>query len=45
LLAAGDDAGCMNRIAVLLRPPKPESKPEPKPEPGPAAPADPDRSG
>ncbi|HEX5077739.1 MAG TPA: aminoacyl-tRNA hydrolase [Geminicoccaceae bacterium] len=30
LLAAGDDAGCMNRIALLLRPPKP---PEPGPEP------------
>jgi PTH1 family peptidyl-tRNA hydrolase len=23
LLAAGDDAGCMNRIALLLQPPKP----------------------
>ena len=47
LLAAGDDAGCMNKIAVLLRPPKPESKPEarPEPQPGPGSPAGPDRSG
>jgi peptidyl-tRNA hydrolase, PTH1 family len=35
LLAAGDDAGCMNKIALLMRPPKPESDPEPgsRPEP------------
>jgi PTH1 family peptidyl-tRNA hydrolase len=41
LLAAGDDAGCMNKIALLVRPPKSE----PKPESGPAPAADPDRSG
>jgi PTH1 family peptidyl-tRNA hydrolase len=41
LLAAGDDAGCMNKIAVQLRPPKADSKPES----GPLSPADPDRSG
>jgi PTH1 family peptidyl-tRNA hydrolase len=29
LLAAGDDAGCMNRIALLLQPPKAERKPPP----------------
>jgi PTH1 family peptidyl-tRNA hydrolase len=40
LLAAGDDAGCMNRIALLLRPPKAD----PKPDCRPALPADPDRS-
>jgi PTH1 family peptidyl-tRNA hydrolase len=47
LLAAGDDAGCMNRIAVLLRPPKAEPKPDsrPEPQPGPGSPADPDESG
>jgi peptidyl-tRNA hydrolase, PTH1 family len=33
LLAAGDDAGCMNKIALLTRPPKPESQPDSKPEP------------
>jgi PTH1 family peptidyl-tRNA hydrolase len=27
LLAAGDDAGCMNKIALLLQPPKAERKP------------------
>ena len=31
LLAAGDDAGCMNKIALLLQPPKPE-RPRPRPE-------------
>jgi peptidyl-tRNA hydrolase, PTH1 family len=44
LLAAGDDAGCMNRIAVLLRPPKAEAKPEPDAARSPQ-PAGPDRSG
>jgi peptidyl-tRNA hydrolase, PTH1 family len=34
LLAAGDDAGCMNKIALLMRPPK-AAAPEP-----PTAPAD-----
>ena len=33
LLAAGDDAGCMNKIALLLQPPKPE-RPRPRPEDG-----------
>jgi PTH1 family peptidyl-tRNA hydrolase len=32
LLASGDDAGCMNKIAQQLRPPKPEKGPEPKSE-------------
>jgi PTH1 family peptidyl-tRNA hydrolase len=27
LLAAGDDAGCMNKIALLLQPPKPPREP------------------
>jgi PTH1 family peptidyl-tRNA hydrolase len=45
LLAAGDDAGCMNKIALLTRPPKAESEPESKPEPRPAPPAEFDRSG
>jgi PTH1 family peptidyl-tRNA hydrolase len=31
LLAAGDDAGCMNRIALLLQPPKP-ARERPRPE-------------
>jgi PTH1 family peptidyl-tRNA hydrolase len=31
LLAAGDDAGCMNRIALLLQPPKPVRE-RPRPE-------------
>jgi PTH1 family peptidyl-tRNA hydrolase len=39
LLAAGDDAGCMNKIALLLQPPKLESKPEP------VSRAEPDRNG
>jgi peptidyl-tRNA hydrolase, PTH1 family len=43
LLASGDDAGCMNRIALLLRPQRPEARPEPQLEP--KSPADPDRSG
>jgi PTH1 family peptidyl-tRNA hydrolase len=29
LLAAGDDAGCMNRVALLTRPPRAERAPEP----------------
>jgi PTH1 family peptidyl-tRNA hydrolase len=29
LLAVGDDAGCMSRIALLMRPPKADSKPRP----------------
>lgn len=29
LLAAGDDAGCMSRIALLMQPPKPDPKPRP----------------
>jgi PTH1 family peptidyl-tRNA hydrolase len=29
LLADGDDAGCMNKIALLLQPPKPERRPPP----------------
>jgi peptidyl-tRNA hydrolase, PTH1 family len=33
LLAAGDDAGCMNKIALLTRPPKAERTPEPAAEP------------
>jgi PTH1 family peptidyl-tRNA hydrolase len=33
LLAAGDDAGCMNKIALLLQPPRPE-RPRPQPEDG-----------
>ena len=33
LLAAGDDAGCMNKIALLLQPPKPE-RPRPQAEDG-----------
>jgi PTH1 family peptidyl-tRNA hydrolase len=49
LLASGDDAGCMNKIALLLRPPKAEERPEPRrrPEPEPEArsPAGHDRSG
>jgi len=44
LLASGDDVGCMNKIALLVRPPKPESKPESEPrrraEPGPPPAAD-----
>ena len=32
LLAAGDDAGCMNRIALLLQPPKPAREPPPEGE-------------
>ena len=37
LIAAGDDAGAMNKIALLTRPAKPEPKPEPKPsEPKPS---------
>jgi len=33
LLAAGDDAGCMNRIALLLQPPKPaRERPQPTDE-------------
>ncbi len=32
LLAAGDDAGCMNKIALLTQPPKAERGPEPSPE-------------
>ena len=43
LLASGDDAGCMNKIALLLRPPKPDSEPEPRRKPAPEPPAD--RSG
>jgi PTH1 family peptidyl-tRNA hydrolase len=39
LLASGDDAGCMNKIALLVRPPKAESRPEPE------TPAGYDRSG
>jgi PTH1 family peptidyl-tRNA hydrolase len=51
LLASGDDAGCMNKIALLLRPPKADAKSEPEPRRGPepkpetTSPADPDRSG
>jgi PTH1 family peptidyl-tRNA hydrolase len=33
LLAAGDDAGCMNKIALLLQPPKPPRE-RPQPEDG-----------
>jgi len=32
LVAAGDDAGCMNRIALLLQPPKPAREPPPEGE-------------
>jgi PTH1 family peptidyl-tRNA hydrolase len=51
LLASGDDAGCMNKIALLLRPPKAEERPEPEPRRGPKpgpetrSPAGHDRSG
>jgi peptidyl-tRNA hydrolase, PTH1 family len=51
LLASGDDAGCMNKIALLLRPPKAETRPEPEPRRGPEcepetrSPAGHDRSG
>ena len=40
LIAAGDDAGAMNKIALLTRPAQPEPKPsEPKPsEPKPSEP-------
>jgi PTH1 family peptidyl-tRNA hydrolase len=41
LLAAGDDAGFMNKVAVLLRPPKQDPEPERKPVAG----AESDRSG
>jgi len=41
LLALGDDAGFMNKVAVLLRPPKKEPEPERKPLAG----AQSDRSG
>jgi PTH1 family peptidyl-tRNA hydrolase len=41
LLAAGDDAGFMNKVAVLLRPPKQDPDPERKP----VARAQSDRSG
>jgi peptidyl-tRNA hydrolase, PTH1 family len=30
LLAAGDDAGCMNKIALLLQPPRPRREPPPE---------------
>ena len=43
LLASGDDAGFMNKVAVLLRPPKREPEPERKPKP--VAGAESDRSG
>jgi len=41
LLARGDDAGCMNKIALLVRPPKAEAKPEAEPQrrPDPPPPA------
>jgi peptidyl-tRNA hydrolase, PTH1 family len=47
LLAAGDDAGCMNKIALLVRPQKPAPQPgqRPEPEPESKSPAYPDRSG
>ena len=45
LLAAGDDAGCMNKIALLTRPPKPDSKPEPGSKRRPEPAAEPDRDG
>jgi peptidyl-tRNA hydrolase, PTH1 family len=47
LLAAGDDAGCMNKIALLVRPQKPAPEPgqRPEPEPESKSPAYPDRSG
>ena len=41
LLATGDDAGFMNKVAVLLRPPKKDPEPERKPVAG----AHSDRSG
>jgi len=41
LLATGDDAGFMNKVAVLLRPPKKDPEPERKPTAG----AQSDRSG
>jgi peptidyl-tRNA hydrolase, PTH1 family len=45
LLAAGDDAGCMNKIALLTKPPRPERKPEPDPTRRPDPAAEPDREG
>jgi PTH1 family peptidyl-tRNA hydrolase len=42
LLAQGDDAGCMNKIALLLRPPEPKPEPRRKVEPEPPTP---ERSG
>lgn len=32
LLAAGDDGGCMSKIALLMQPPKPDPKPRPSAE-------------
>lgn len=41
LLAGGDDAGFMNKVAVLTRSPEPERPPKPKaPKPPPDAPPD-----
>lgn len=37
LLGTGDAGRFMNRVTVLLHPPKPKPKPEPKPDPGAAA--------
>jgi PTH1 family peptidyl-tRNA hydrolase len=37
LLARGDDAGFMNKVALLTAPPKPEREPKPRPEPAGAA--------
>jgi PTH1 family peptidyl-tRNA hydrolase len=47
LLASGDDAGCMNKIALLLRPTPREAEPKARPEPQlePKSPAGHDRSG
>jgi PTH1 family peptidyl-tRNA hydrolase len=45
LLATGDDAGCMNKIALLLQPPKPPANAETDLRPGPRPRAEPDRSG
>jgi PTH1 family peptidyl-tRNA hydrolase len=45
LLATGDDAGCMNKIALLLQPPKPPANEETDLTPCPRPRAEPDRSG
>lgn len=45
LLATGDDAGCMNKIALLLQPPKPPAKAETDRRPDPLPRAETDRSG